>query len=98
MIVSEKNSVSKNLKLCQKNYLLHVCHAERKKKNVLYIISNSHNKINAKEVIFVFGSKIKGELSTCCNAQVKRAPKLAGYKPYCTKCNKRCEIKKIENK
>jgi hypothetical protein len=42
----------------------------------------------------MFGSKIKGEISTCCNAPTKRSPKLAGYKPYCTKCNKECEFKK----
>lgn len=42
----------------------------------------------------MFGSKIKGEISTCCNAQVKRSPKLDGQKSYCTKCNKQCEIKK----
>lgn len=41
----------------------------------------------------MFGSEIKGETSTCCNAQIKRSPKLSGYKPYCTECNKQCEIK-----
>jgi|GEM_PF-3634969 len=38
-------------------------------------------------------SKDKGELSACCNSPVKRSPKLAGYKPYCIRCNKECEIK-----
>lgn len=43
-----------------------------------------------------FGSRIKGEVSTCCNAQVWREPKISGYKPYCDKCRKPCEIKEIQ--
>lgn len=41
----------------------------------------------------MFGSKIKGEFSKCCNASIKRSPKLDGQKLYCTKCNKQAEIK-----
>lgn len=46
----------------------------------------------------MFGSVIKGEMSVCCNVQVKRGAKLAGYEPYCMKCRKKCEIQKEESK
>ncbi|WP_252249146.1 hypothetical protein [Clostridium sp. VAP23] len=41
----------------------------------------------------MFGIKKDNEFSKCCSAPVKRSPKIDGYKPYCTKCQKQCEIK-----
>lgn len=31
--------------------------------------------------------------SVCCNANIIRGTKLAGYQTYCSKCDKKCEIK-----
>lgn len=41
-----------------------------------------------------WNKKIKEEYSKCCNVPITRSPKLDGQKPYCTRCNKLCEIEK----
>lgn len=40
----------------------------------------------------MFGTKKDSEFSKCCNATIWRSPKIDGYKPYCTKCQKQCEL------
>ncbi|MFY0516417.1 hypothetical protein ACOMCU_01110 [Lysinibacillus sp. UGB7] len=37
-------------------------------------------------------NRIKGEFSKCCKTTTHRSPKLAGFKSYCDKCRKECEL------